>query len=149
MDREGAPDHNPRAWARPDREGDPWHEYWEPEGVTDPPLTDPPRNEQRPADPSPDVEERREKGRQIALAFVIFMPGLIIVDVALRDRPGAPLGAFLAATACVIGLLRVRSYGEHTKWLTLTMAAFIIVWVAILVAYAAQVEIDAVNRVVN
>jgi hypothetical protein len=126
---------NPRAWARPHDEGDPWHEYWEPEN----PLV------QRPwmgaiggnLDTAPaEVQHRRRQwGRRIALVWLIAMPISIVADIVLWNRPGALPGAAICAILTLGGLIRARAIGERSVTVTVLLTVLFFAWVGIVLAH--------------
>lgn len=125
---------NPRAWARPDREGDIWHEYWEPDDGPQNPqgrlLTDL-------APPQADAERarRRRIGRRIAVAYLVVAPIALVIQVLLH-RPA--FSAALSGIVCVIGLIRMRAYGEKSRGFTIALAAYIAVWAGVAVVRVLQ-----------
>jgi hypothetical protein len=126
-------DNNPRAWARPDPEGDPWHEYWDPAGKHDPRRRT--FRYQGPVDSGPDpareADARRRLGRRIAIGYVVVAPIAIVVSLLLHGFYSTQLGAVFGAAICTVGLIRIRWYGERALGFTIAMVAFILVWAVI------------------
>jgi hypothetical protein len=82
MDRASLPSDNPREWARPGPEGDVWHDYWEPEGVSAP------------------------LARKLAILYIAVVPIAIAVNLIFSQRYHS-WGALIGAIACTVGLIRI------------------------------------------
>lgn len=134
MGREAAPDDNPRAWARPDLEGDPWHEHWEPEGWADQRA----RMGGYGSDPGAPAEReaRRRLGRREAVGFLVLMPIALVINLAAWHGLGATAIPAFFALGTLIGLIQVRAYGERSPAITAGMIALVLAWIAIVVAHA-------------
>jgi len=124
-----------REWARPDSEGDPWHEYWEPEGSIEQRVQ---FGYEGPQAEAPAVREaRRRIGRRMWYGYLIGAPIVIVLDLLLwLVWDVGPGGVFLGALLTLLGLIRIMAYGERSKAVVITMVAFFLAFVAMLVARA-------------
>jgi hypothetical protein len=129
VDQEPVSSDNPRAWARPDLEGDPWHEYWDPAGKHDPRRRL--YRHQGVVDSGPEPEARQRLGRRIAIIYMVASPIVIVVNLLFNSFYRAPVTPIVGVFVCTVGLIRIRWYGERALGFTIAMVAFILIWAAI------------------
>lgn len=99
-------DEDRRAWARPHPEGDPWHEYWDP-------------------DAEPDVVDRRaRRARVYAVTYLIAAPIVIVLSLIF----GAPYGALSGLVASLFAVVRIRTLGERHKGFLIAALTLSLVW---------------------
>ena len=124
-----------REWARPDSEGDPWHEYWEPESSVEQRVR---FGYEGPQAEVPAVREARQRiARRMWYGYLIVAPIVIVIDLLVwLVWGGGPGGVFIGALLTLLGLIRIMAYGERSKAVVITMVAFFLAFVAMLVARA-------------
>jgi hypothetical protein len=119
---------NPREWARPHVEGDPWHEYWDPAGNQDPGQQS--FRFQGVVDSAPEPRTRERLARRAAVIYLASTPIAMVLSVLFSPPWSAAVGVVATAVAWV----RIRWYGERAWGFTAAMVAFILVWAVIAAA---------------
>jgi hypothetical protein len=138
MDGDPLPSDNPREWARPDLEGDPWHDYWEPDGTRTPQRQV--LRDMRPVEAEQEREARRRLARKMAIAYLVVVPIAIAVNLIFSQFYRTPLSAVIGALVCTVGLIRILAYGERSLGLILAMVAFVLAWIVIVVVRIVQIQ---------
>jgi hypothetical protein len=69
--------------------------------------------------------------------YLIVAPIVIVIDLLVwLVWGGGPGGVFIGALLTLLGLIRIMAYGERSKAVVITMVAFFLAFVAMLVARA-------------
>jgi hypothetical protein len=98
-------DEDRRDWARPDPEGDPWHQYWDPAE-------------------SPEADDRRARLTRIRTAvYLISAPTAVVLSLII----GTPYSAAVSCLSSIGAVIRIRVAGQRSRAFLFTGLAFTLV----------------------